>query len=178
MGSMNTNNWLSFPISPTHPSSLPPHLQQTQSQYHHFSLGTLVNDNMLETPFQNHGLASDNMFRSSHIRYWNLMSTSHSQSSNEVPKVADFLGVSSKINTENESDLAAFDHSSDNNYLFMPPLHNNNSVITSSNSYDQYQENVEAAATPKRALDTFGQRTSIYRGVTRFENIILHVLFI
>jgi AP2-like factor (ANT lineage) len=37
---------------------------------------------------------------------------------------------------------------------------------------------VEAAATPKRALDTFGQRTSIYRGVTRFENIILHVLFI
>jgi AP2-like factor (ANT lineage) len=138
------------------------------------------------------------------------MSTSHSQSSNEVPKVADFLGVSSKISTENESDLAAFDHSSDNNYLFMPPLHNNSVITTSSNSYDQYQENgnnnlqsltlsmgsgtttkesicetsgdtnsaVEASATPKRALDTFGQRTSIYRGVTRFENIILHVLFI
>ncbi|WJX74507.1 AP2-like ethylene-responsive transcription factor plt2 [Trifolium repens] len=182
---MNTNNWLSFPLSPTHPSSLPPHLQPTQSQYHHFSLGTLVNDNMLETPFQNHD--------------WNLMSTSHSQSSNEVPKVADFLGVSSKISTENESDLAAFDHSSDNNYLFMPPLHNNSVITTSSNSYDQYQENgnnnlqsltlsmgsgtttkesicetsgdtnsaVEASATPKRALDTFGQRTSIYRGVTR-----------
>ncbi|XP_045799860.1 AP2-like ethylene-responsive transcription factor PLT1 [Trifolium pratense] len=185
MGSMNTNNWLSFPLSPTHPSSLPPHLQPTQSQYHHFSLGTLVNDNMLETPFQNHD--------------WNLLSTSHSQSSNEVPKVADFLGVSSKINTENESDLAAFDHSSDNNYLFMPAIHNNSVITTSSNSYDQYQENgnnnlqsltlsmgsgtttkdsicetsvdtnstVEAAATPKRALDTFGQRTSIYRGVTR-----------
>ncbi|CAL5200109.1 unnamed protein product [Lathyrus oleraceus] len=173
---MNSNNWLSFPLSPTHPSSVPP-----QPYQHHFSLGTLVNDNMLETPFQNHD--------------WNLMNT---HTSNEVPKVADFLGVNSKSTTENESDLAAFnqinDHSSDN-YFFMPLQSNSALEPTSSNSYDQYQENgtnnlqsltlsmgrgtkdstcetdnnntiVEAAA-PKRALDTFGQRTSIYRGVTR-----------
>jgi len=142
------------------------------------------------------------------------MNSSHN--SNEVPKVADFLGVSSK-STENESDLAAFNemnnsnHHSLDNYLFMPPVQNNSA--TSSNNYDQYEENannnlqsltlsmgsgttkdstcetsgdnniVEAAATPRRALDTFGQRTSIYRGVTRFENILiysfnlLHVLY-
>lgn len=41
---MNSNNWLSFPLSPTHPNSLPPH---------QFSLG-LVNDT-IETPFQNQG---------------------------------------------------------------------------------------------------------------------------
>ncbi|XP_058748769.1 AP2-like ethylene-responsive transcription factor PLT2 [Vicia villosa] len=183
---MNSNNWLSFPLSPTHPSPLQP---QSHHQ-HHFSLGTLVNDNMLETPFQNHD--------------WNLMNTlshsHHHSTSNEVPKVADFLGVNSKSTTENESDLAAFNeinnHSSDN-YFFMPLQSNSALEPTSSNSYDQYQENgtnnlqsltlsmgsgtkdsacetsgennntiVEAAA-PKRALDTFGQRTSIYRGVTR-----------
>ncbi|RHN76155.1 putative transcription factor AP2-EREBP family [Medicago truncatula] len=176
---MGSNNWLSFPLSPTHHPSLPPHLQPNQS-HHHFSLGTLVNDNMLQNPFQNHD--------------WNLMNSSHN--SNEVPKVADFLGVSSK-STENESDLAAYNemnssnHHSLDNYLFMPPVQN--SSATSSNNYDQYEENpnnnlqsltlsmgsgttkdstcdnniVEAAATPRRALDTFGQRTSIYRGVTR-----------
>ena len=48
MGSMNSNNWLSFPLSPTH-TSLPSHLHATQS--HQFSLG-LVNDNM-DNPFQN-----------------------------------------------------------------------------------------------------------------------------
>lgn len=126
------------------------------------------------------------------------MNSSHN--SNEVPKVADFLGVSSK-STENESDLAAYNemnnsnHHSLDDYLLMPPVQN--SSATSSNNYDQYEENpnnnlqsltlsmgsgttkdstcdnniVEAAATPRRALDTFGQRTSIYRGVTRFENI-------
>lgn len=51
MGSMNSNNWLSFPLSPTQ-SSLPPQLQATQS--HQFSLG-LVNDSM-ENTFQNHGI--------------------------------------------------------------------------------------------------------------------------
>lgn len=48
MGSMNSNNWLSFPLSPTH-ASLPTHLHTSQS--HQFSLG-LVNDNM-DNPFQN-----------------------------------------------------------------------------------------------------------------------------
>ena len=51
MGSMNSNNWLSFPLSPTH-SSIPAHLQTAQS--HHFSLG-LVNEN-IDNPFQNQGM--------------------------------------------------------------------------------------------------------------------------
>ncbi|XP_061363859.1 AP2-like ethylene-responsive transcription factor PLT2 [Gastrolobium bilobum] len=178
MGSMNTNNWLSFPLSPTH-SSLPAHIQETQS--HQFSLGTLVNENM-ESSFQNHD--------------WNLINT---HSSNEVPKVADFLGVSK---SENQSDLAAFNEIQSNDsdhYMFttnsLVPMQN--SVVPTSSNYE-YQENannnlqsltlsmgsgkgstcettsgdnstnsttVEAA--PRRALDTFGQRTSIYRGVTR-----------
>nr|KYP71140.1 AP2-like ethylene-responsive transcription factor PLT2 [Cajanus cajan] len=167
------NNWLSFPLSPTH-SSLPAHdLQATQ--YHQFSLG-LVNENM-ENPFQNHD--------------WNLI---NSHSSNEVPKVADFLGVSK---SENQSDLAALNEiqSNDSDYLFT-----NNSLVPMQNPVvdtpsNDYQENgnsnlqsltlsmgsgkdstcetsgenstntVEAA--PRRTLDTFGQRTSIYRGVTR-----------
>ena len=47
---MNSNNWLSFPLSPTH-SSLPPHLHTAQS--HNFNLG-VVHDNM-DTPFPNQG---------------------------------------------------------------------------------------------------------------------------
>lgn len=46
------NNWLSFPLSPSH-SSLPADDHDLQAtQYHQFSLG-LVHDNM-ENPFQNH----------------------------------------------------------------------------------------------------------------------------
>lgn len=48
---MNSNNWLAFPLSPTH-SSLPPHIHSSQTP--HFNLG-LVNDNM-ENPFQNQGM--------------------------------------------------------------------------------------------------------------------------
>ncbi|KAK7262542.1 hypothetical protein RJT34_30116 [Clitoria ternatea] len=168
------NNWLSFPLSPTH-SSLSTHdLQATQ--YHQFSLG-LVNENM-ENPFQNHD--------------WNLINT---HNSNEVPKVADFLGV---CKSENQSELAALNEIQSNdsdNYLFP-----NNSLVALQNPVvdtpsTEYQENgnsnlqsltlsmgsgkdstcetsgenstntVEAA--PRRTLDTFGQRTSIYRGVTR-----------
>jgi hypothetical protein len=51
--SMN-NNWLSFPLSPSHPSLPSNDLQATQ--YHHFPLG-LVNEN-IENPFQNHGIIS------------------------------------------------------------------------------------------------------------------------
>ncbi|KAG4988521.1 hypothetical protein JHK84_031086 [Glycine max] len=173
------NNWLSFPLSPTH-SSLPAHdLQATQ--YHQFSLG-LVNENM-ENPFQNHD--------------WSLINT---HSSSEVPKVADFLGVSK---SENESDLAASLNeiqSNDSDYLFT-----NNSLVPMQNPAvdtpsNEYQENANSSlqsltlsmgsgkdstcetsgdnstnttttttveAAPRRTLDTFGQRTSIYRGVTR-----------
>lgn len=171
------NNWLSFPLSPTH-SSLPAHDDLQGTQYHQFSLG-LVNESM-ENPFQNHD--------------WNLINT---HSNNEVPKVADFLGVSK---SENQSDLAALNEiqSNDSDYLFsnstsLVPLQNTPVVDTPSST--EYQENgnsnlqsltlsmgsgkdstcetsgenstntVEAA--PRRTLDTFGQRTSIYRGVTR-----------
>ncbi|KAK7341617.1 hypothetical protein VNO80_24554 [Phaseolus coccineus] len=167
------NNWLSFPLSPTH-SSLPSHdLQATQ--YHQFSLG-LVNESM-ENPFQNHD--------------WNMINT---HSSNEVPKVADFLGVSK---SENQSELAALNEiqSNDSDYLFT-----NNSLVPLQNPVvdtpsNEYQENANSnlqsltlsmgsgkdstcetsgenstntvEAAPRRTLDTFGQRTSIYRGVTR-----------
>ncbi|KAL2540889.1 AP2-like ethylene-responsive transcription factor PLT2 [Abeliophyllum distichum] len=177
MGSTNSNNWLSFPLSPTH-SSLPPHLQAAQS--HQFSLG-LVNDN-IETPFP--------------VQEWNLMN--NIQGHNEVPKVADFLGVSK---SGNQSELVSYNdiQSNEPEYLF-----SNNSLVPvqhTTNNYD-IQENphnmqsltlsmgsgkgstsensaiVPAAsadnsntsiveATPRRTLDTFGQRTSIYRGVTR-----------
>ncbi|XP_061355116.1 AP2-like ethylene-responsive transcription factor PLT1 [Gastrolobium bilobum] len=167
------NNWLSFPLSPTH-SSLPAHDIQA-IPYHQFSLG-LVNEN-IENPFQNHD--------------WNLINT---PSNNEVPKVADFLGVSK---SENQSDLAALNEiqSKDSDYLFtnssLVPMQNL-MVATSSN---KYQENANSTlqslklsvgsgkdstcetsadnstniveGVPKRALDTLGQRTSIYRGVTR-----------
>nr|CAN74963.1 hypothetical protein VITISV_011083 [Vitis vinifera] len=177
MGSMNSNNWLSFPLSPTH-SSLPLNLHASQAQQ--FSLG-LVNDNM-ESPFQN--------------QEWNLI---NSHGSSEVPKIADFLGVSK---SENQADLEAFNEiqANDSDYFFpnnsLLPVPNPvaaAAVVASPNSYE-FQENnnnlqsltlsmgsgkgstcetsgnsstsiVEAA--PRRTLDTFGQRTSIYRGVTR-----------
>ncbi|AES88955.2 putative transcription factor AP2-EREBP family [Medicago truncatula] len=170
------NNWLSFPLSPSH-SSLPSNdLQATQ--YHHFPLG-LVNDNM-ENPFQNHD--------------WNLMNT---HNSNEVPKVADFLGV---CKSENHSDLATPNEiqSNDSDYLFT----NNNTLMPMQNQMvttctNEYQEkasnsnlqsltlsmgsgkdstcetsgenstNTVEVAVPKRTSETFGQRTSIYRGVTK-----------
>ncbi|KAF3678490.1 AP2-like ethylene-responsive transcription factor PLT1 [Capsicum annuum] len=184
---MNSNNWLSFPLSPTH-SSLPPHLQTTQS--HHFSLG-LVNET-IDNPFQS--------------QEWNLINT---QGSSEVPKVADFLGMNK---SENQSDLVPYNEiqANDSDFLFqnnsLMPVQNAVAAVPASN-YD-LQENacniqsltlsmgsgkgstsetsaspsatattasasaensntsiVEAA--PRRTLDTFGQRTSIYRGVTR-----------
>jgi hypothetical protein len=59
---MNSNNWLSFPLSPTHPS-LPAHLHA--SHPHQFSLG-LVNDNM-ENPFQTQGTS---LIISSFFFFW------------------------------------------------------------------------------------------------------------
>lgn len=55
---------------------------------------------------------------------WNLINT---HSSNEIPKVADFLGVSK---SENQSDLAALNeiHSNDSDYLFT-----NNSLVPMQN---------------------------------------------
>ncbi|CAI0412625.1 unnamed protein product [Linum tenue] len=177
---MNSNNWLSFPLSPTHPT-LQTHLQSSHS--HHFSLG-LVNDTM------------DNPF---HSQDWSLV---NNQASDEVPKVADFLGVSK---SENDSHHAG-DHLVAYNDLHhaggttsLMPVHNSTAVVaaagaTASSNYE-FQESAGSlqgltlsmgsasgksetsgdntssttteAAAPRRTLDTFGQRTSIYRGVTR-----------
>lgn len=211
IGPMNSNNWLSFPLSPTH-SSLPAHLQTTPS--HHFSLG-LVNDHM-ENPFQTQGIFAFIFFlwilwpygtsSSSSFTFilcftfaeWNLMNT-HANS--EVPKIADFLGVSK---SENQSDLVAFNElqANDSGYLFennsLVPLQN--PVIATSSQYE-FQENANSLqsltlsmgsgkgsaceasadspsnveATPRRSLDTFGQRTSIYRGVTRFVYFLVSI---
>ncbi|PIN15162.1 hypothetical protein CDL12_12199 [Handroanthus impetiginosus] len=215
---MNSNNWLSFPLSPTHPS-LPPHLQTPQS--HHFSLG-LVSDN-IETPFQNQGkylyihthislsffpymtiflLKFTPFYLINFVAYpeWNLI---NNQESNEVPKVADFLGVSK---SDSQSELVSYNEiqSSDSDYLFssnsLVPVQHTLAAAAATN-YENLQENscnmqqltlsmgsgkgstseTSASATPsadnsntsiveaapRRTLDTFGQRTSIYRGVTR-----------
>ncbi|XP_019163643.1 PREDICTED: AP2-like ethylene-responsive transcription factor PLT1 [Ipomoea nil] len=184
MGSMNSNNWLSFPLSPS----------QAAAQSHHFSVG-LVNDS-LDTSFQN--------------PEWNLIST---QGSNEVPKVADFLGVG-KVDS-NQPDLVSYNdiQANEPDYLFssnagglMPvqtgvtvaagpggfELQESNACnmqsltlsmgtsgkelathaspsgnATASGSAENSNTSIVEAATPRRALDTFGQRTSIYRGVTR-----------
>ena len=195
---MNSNNWLSFPLSPTH-SSLPAHLQT--SQPHHFSLG-LVNDTM-DNPFQSQGtylfsllllllyLSLSLSLIVCKFAEWNMIDT---HGSSEVPKVADFLGVSK---SENQSDLVAFNEiqTNDSDYLFqsssLVPVQN--TVVATTSNYE-FQENANSLqsltlsmgsgkgstcetsgdnstntveTTPRRTLDTFGQRTSIYRGVTR-----------
>ncbi|KAL2940826.1 AP2-like ethylene-responsive transcription factor PLT2 [Bienertia sinuspersici] len=127
---MNSNNWLSFPLSPTHPS-LPSHLQTANSQSHQqFSLG-LVSDH-IDNPF---GQAQE----------WNLM---NSQGGNEVPKIADFLGVGNS-DSHHSPDLAAFNdigQGSESDYLFSGNsglLAMQNTVAAASNSgqYDPYQDN-------------------------------------
>ncbi|KAL8170860.1 hypothetical protein V2J09_022664 [Rumex salicifolius] len=203
MGSMNTNNWLSFPLSPTHPSHFeapPPH------QPPPFSLG------LVDTHF--------------HTQDWNMI---NSQGGNDAPKIADFLGVGvSKWDhhqqqqqqqqheqSQQGSELVTFN---DSDYLFtnnvgLIPLQSAGGEVGGGTiNYDQFQEsgsslqsltlsmasggnnnnksgasasncdtnsadtNINTAAsaispvveaTPRRTLDTFGQRTSIYRGVTR-----------
>ncbi|KAL0719068.1 hypothetical protein Bca4012_068392 [Brassica carinata] len=181
---MNSNNWLGFPLSPNH-SSLPPH---------EYNLG-LVSDHM-DNPFQ--------------PQEWNMINP-HGGGGGDVPKVADFLGVSKP--DENQTDhLVAYN---DSDYYFhtnslMPSVQSNDVVVacdtnTPNNSYELQEsahnlqsltlsmgttggDNAAAkaspseatgdnssggalavveTATPRRALDTFGQRTSIYRGVTR-----------
>lgn len=214
MGSMNSNNWLSFPLSPTH-SSLPSHLHTSHPQQ--FSLG-LVTEN-LDNPFQTHGIS---LFHATprfvslpsflyyililfplliYLAEWSLVNT---HGGSEVPKVADFLGVSK---SENQSDLVAFNEIQANgsDYIFpsssLMPMQN--TVVAASSNYE-FQENasnlqsltlsmgsasgkvstcetsgdnsnntVEAAA-PRRTLDTFGQRTSIYRGVTRWSSCSIY----
>nr|DAD42334.1 TPA_asm: hypothetical protein HUJ06_000564 [Nelumbo nucifera] len=168
MGSMNSNSWLAFNISPT-PSTMPTNnLHASPSQ---FSLG----------------LVNDTVGHSFQIQEWNLMS---SHGGEEVPKVADFLGVSKP---ENELNLASFNQitATHPNYLLsndnlqsMQSLEapsansndprgigNNLQSLTLSMGTAKGTESTSSSSavdvTPRRSMDTFGQRTSIYRGVTR-----------
>ncbi|KAF7120310.1 hypothetical protein RHSIM_Rhsim13G0224200 [Rhododendron simsii] len=127
----------------------------------------------------------------------------------DVPKVADFLGVSSKSD-QTQSDLVSYNeiqgNENDHHYLFSSnslvplPLQEtlgNNSTPPSSYEFQESSSNLQSLtlsmgsgskgltsetgvenstnsstnsiveAAPRRTLDTFGQRTSIYRGVTR-----------
>ncbi|XVE78857.1 hypothetical protein DITRI_Ditri14bG0011800 [Diplodiscus trichospermus] len=151
-------------------------------QSHQFNLG-LVNDNM-ENPFQ--------------AQEWNLINT---HDTSDVPKVADFLGVSKSDSPS--LDLVAFNdihqQANDSDYSFqnnstIVPLQNTTVVAAANNNNYEFQENANSLqsltlsmgsgkrstsetsaenstniveAPPRRTLDTFGQRTSIYRGVTR-----------
>lgn len=145
----------------------------------------------------------DNPFQN---QEWNLL---NGHSGGEVPKVADFLGVSSKSD-QSQSDLVSYNEiqgsENDNHYLFSSnslvplPLQNtlgNNTDSPSSYEFQESSSNLQSLtlsmgsgskgltsetgvenstnsssnaiveAAPRRTLDTFGQRTSIYRGVTR-----------
>lgn len=136
------------------------------------------------------------------------------QVSNEVPKVADFLGVS-KSENQASSDLAVYNnefHASESDYLYTnhnllqlpnplavaPPDHsydvpenasnlqsltlsmgsgNKHSKCETSGENNDSTAIIPVDATPRRTLDTFGQRTSIYRGVTRFVLMFLIIHF-
>ncbi|OMO78096.1 hypothetical protein COLO4_24844 [Corchorus olitorius] len=128
---------------------------------------------------------------------WNLINT---HDTSEVPKVADFLGVSK---SESPSlDLVGFndihhhqpndsDYSFQSNTTIVPVQ---TAIVPANNNSYEFQENANnlqaltlsmgsgkgstcetsgenstntVEAPPRRTLDTFGQRTSIYRGVTR-----------
>lgn len=139
---------------------------------------------------------------------WNLIN-SHG---NEVPKVADFLGVSKSA--ENQSDLVAYSEiqANESDYLFQGSnivQQVQNTVVAAASSNYDYQEsgsNLQSLTlsmgsgkgsstcetsgnnspntgdvAPRRTLDTFGQRTSIYRGVTRCVVVLyiyIYVLYI
>ncbi|CAH2036383.1 unnamed protein product [Thlaspi arvense] len=196
---MNSNNWLAFPLSPNH-SSLPPQIHSSQTS--HFNLG-LVNDN-IDNPFQN--------------QEWNMINThGGGGEGGEVPKVADFLGVSKSENHQSDHNLVTYNdihqtNDSDyyfqtnsllptvvtcasnipNNYELQESAHNLQSLTLSmgstgvpaaetatvkaspgetsadnSSSTTNTSGGATVEATPRRTLETFGQRTSIYRGVTR-----------
>ncbi|XP_058071855.1 AP2-like ethylene-responsive transcription factor PLT2 [Magnolia sinica] len=164
---MDMNTWLSSPPSPTH-SPFQTHLHP--SQPHHSSLD-LVNDNT-HHPFQ--------------IQEWNLID---SHGGNEVPKVADFLGVGKP---ENTPEFPAFDASQADYLLSSCTLQSStgNSTAATTEDYSCHGNvtNIQSLTlsvggdkglsgeagsasaievAPRRSVDTFGQRTSIYRGVTR-----------
>ncbi|KAF9597407.1 hypothetical protein IFM89_017753 [Coptis chinensis] len=175
MGSMNFNNWLSFPLSPSH-SSLPTNLDESPSDSHHFALG-LFNEPMAPC------LAQQGVYE------W---ITNNSRGDEEVLKAEDFLGVGNSLNTSfnqqmqptqseyqylsNCSTLGAVEISIvgttaaqetiENSQSLALTMGNDNNSLNAENSTTASENNAIVLA-PRRTLDTFGQRTSIYRGVTK-----------
>ncbi|XP_068638604.1 AP2-like ethylene-responsive transcription factor PLT2 [Aristolochia californica] len=166
------NNWLSFSHSPNHSTSPFPHHQHAS-----------------QTSHSSRELVTDNNHQPLQIQDWSLID---SQNENDVPKVADFLGVGIP---DNPPDFPAFNQMAGSyadftGYTIQPEeasaaasateeynCQGNGSslqslTLTMGNNKGPSVEGsgnntttVETAA--KRSVDTFGQRTSIYRGVTR-----------
>lgn len=123
---------------------------------------------------------------------WDMINPHHS---NEVPKFADFLGGSkpenqSELTAFNEIEANGTEYlfpennllplpnaaSAPSNYDFQENANNYQSLTlsmgsckrsTTETSGDNCNNSITVEAAPRRNLDTFGQRTSIYRGVTR-----------
>ncbi|XP_068642000.1 AP2-like ethylene-responsive transcription factor PLT2 [Aristolochia californica] len=168
------NNWLSFSHSSDDTTSPFPHHQHA-SQTSHASIE----------------LVTDNTHQPLQIQDWSLID---SQSENNVPKVADFLGVGVP---DNPPDFPAFNQIPTSYADYAGYTIQTEEAPAAASASEEYncQGNgsnlqsltlsmgngkgpngegsgknttaVEATATPRRSVDTFGQRTSMYRGVTR-----------
>ncbi|KAF3604897.1 hypothetical protein DY000_02048549 [Brassica cretica] len=121
---MNSNNWLAFPLSPTH-SSLPPHIHSSQTSQ--FNLG-LVNDNM------------DNSFQN---QEWNMINPhGGGGEGGEIPKVADFLGVSKSDNHQADHNLVPYNdihQTNDSDYYFQTNSLLPTVVTCASNTPNNYE---------------------------------------
>ncbi|KAF8403846.1 hypothetical protein HHK36_011952 [Tetracentron sinense] len=168
MGSLNSNNWFSFPISPTLPS-LPAQLHTP------YSLG-LVND-IIGNPFQTQELSLINAHDNDKI------SPSENQTSllafNQVPAtdLGFLLPIDNQLEVQNASN-AATNYNSQKNAGKLQPLTlstggNQGSNGKNSGGHGNSKSTIEANPRKKRPLtnprplDSFGQRTSRYRGVTK-----------
>ncbi|VVA98947.1 unnamed protein product [Arabis nemorensis] len=180
---MNSNNWLGFPLSPNH-SSLPPH---------EYNLG-LVSDHM-DNPFQTqewnminpHGGGgevpkvadflgvckpdenqSDNLVAYNDSDYY-----FHTNSLMPTVQSNDVVIACDSNTPKNSYELQESAHNLQSLTLSMGTTVGNNGAAKDSPSETTGDNTsggalvVVETATPRRALDTFGQRTSIYRGVTR-----------
>ncbi|PIA53546.1 hypothetical protein AQUCO_00900255v1 [Aquilegia coerulea] len=171
MGSMNFN-WLSYPLSPSAHSSLPTNLDEA-SQSHHFALG-LYNEPMQPCLEEQDWISNDSV----------------GDHDVKFLKAADFLGVG---NLETPTEISSFNQfqPTQSEYQYLPNcslasvenaiVDNNNSKKTAespqclaltmgndSNNLNADENSTTAIVlAPRRTLDTFGQRTSIYRGVTK-----------
>ncbi|XP_047333194.1 AP2-like ethylene-responsive transcription factor PLT2 [Impatiens glandulifera] len=174
---MNSNNWLSFPLSPS---------SNVSSQPHHFSLG-LVNNDDIHNPFQTQDWGGGKVPEMADFLGVNAKSETHSTdivSYDEMQaNVTHYLFQSNNLNNPIQNHLGLVT-SNNGTYDFQENPSNLQSLTLSmgsgkgsSSSTSDIMANadnpsiannaiVEVVA-PKRTSDTFGQRTSIYRGVTK-----------